>query len=97
MPGAGRYALRQPFGSLRHLTGTLATGSLLKMTIFYGDAAMVMLTEAEPVMVYRVLDGTGRAIGQVIQPRTRPVLAAGAGTILLIRNEKESAVSRRAE
>jgi hypothetical protein len=58
---------------------------------------MVMLMKAEPLMIYRVLDGTGRAIGQVVQPRTTPVLAPGAGTVLLRRADRENAVSGTAE
>jgi hypothetical protein len=57
---------------------------------------MVMLTAAEPVMIYRVLDGAGRSIGEVVQPRSRPVLAQGAGTVLLLRNDKERKGPRRA-
>lgn len=51
---------------------------------------MVMLTAATPVVVYRVLDGTGRAIGEVVQPRSAPVMGRGAGTVLLIRGEEGS-------
>jgi hypothetical protein len=58
---------------------------------------MVMLMKAQPLMVYRVLDGTGRAIGQVVQPRTRPVLAPGAGTVLLRRTDREDAASGTAD
>jgi hypothetical protein len=47
---------------------------------------MVMLTAAEPVRVYRVLDNAGQAIGEVIQPRSRPALGPGAGTVLLVRS-----------
>jgi hypothetical protein len=46
---------------------------------------MVMLTAAEPVRVYRVLDRTGQAIGEVVEPRSRPELGPGAGTVLLLR------------
>ena len=59
---------------------------------------MVMqLTAAEPVSVYRVMDGFGRAIGEVVQPRSRPVLGAGAGTVLLIRMDGGSATPRQVE
>ena len=50
---------------------------------------MVMLTAAEPVRIYRVVDGLGRSIGEVVQPKSRPVLGAGAGTVLLMRTEGE--------
>ena len=50
---------------------------------------MVMLMAARPVVVYRVLDGAGRAIGEVVQPKAAPVMGRGAGTVLLIRGEKE--------
>jgi hypothetical protein len=50
---------------------------------------MVMLMAARPVVVYRVLDGAGRAIGEVVQPKSAPVMGRGAGTVLLIRGEEE--------
>ena len=53
---------------------------------------MVMLMAARPVVVYRVLDGAGRAIGEVVQPKSAPVMGRGAGTVLLIRGEKERRV-----
>jgi hypothetical protein len=48
---------------------------------------MVMLVTAKPFVVYRVLDGAGRTIGEVIQPRSAPLMGRGAGTVLLIRGE----------
>jgi hypothetical protein len=51
---------------------------------------MVMLMAARPVVVYRVLDGVGRAIGEIVQPKSAPVMGRGAGTVLLIRGEEES-------
>jgi hypothetical protein len=50
---------------------------------------MVMLMAARPVVVYRVLDGAGRAIGEVVQPKSAPVMGRGAGTVLLIRGGEE--------
>ena len=44
---------------------------------------------AKPVVVYRVLDGAGRAIGEIVQPKSAPVMGRGAGTVLLIRGEEE--------
>lgn len=55
---------------------------------------MVMLTAAGPVMVYRVLDKAGQAIGEVVQPRSRPILAPGAGTVLLVRDPSAAATHR---
>jgi hypothetical protein len=49
---------------------------------------MVMLMAAKPVLVYRVLDKAGRAIGDVVQPKSAPVMGRGAGTVLLIRGEE---------
>jgi len=69
-------------------------GNLLQWANISGDSAMVMLTAAEPVMVYRVLDPMGQSIGDVVQPRSRPVLAPGAGTVLLVRGESPG-VTRR--
>jgi hypothetical protein len=45
---------------------------------------MVRLAAGETPMIYVVLDG-GRPIGQVIEPAGQPVLAPGAGTVLLQR------------
>ena len=50
---------------------------------------MVMLMAAKPVVVYRVLDSAGRAIGEIVQPKSAPVMGRGAGTVLLIRGEEE--------
>jgi len=50
---------------------------------------MVMLMTAKPVVVYRVLDGAGQEIGEVVQPKSSPVMGRGAGTVLLIRGEEE--------
>jgi hypothetical protein len=58
---------------------------------------MELPTAAGPVLVYRILDGAGRAIGEVIEPKSRPVLAPGAGTVLLVRNEGEKSAPRPAE
>jgi hypothetical protein len=49
---------------------------------------MVMFVTAKPVVVYRVLDGAGRAIGEVVQPKSAPRMGRGAGTVLLSRGEK---------
>ena len=46
---------------------------------------MVMLTAQAPVVVYQVLDGTGRPIGKVVEPKSEPVLGKGEGTVLLLR------------
>ena len=50
---------------------------------------MVMLVTAKPVVVYRVLDGAGRTIGEVVQPRSAPLMGRGAGTVLLSRVRRE--------
>jgi hypothetical protein len=49
---------------------------------------MVEIARREPVMVFRVLDREGRPIGEVIQPKTPPVIERGAGTVLLVRGEQ---------
>jgi hypothetical protein len=46
---------------------------------------MVQLRKQEPVTVYEVLDGTGRPIGEVVQPTGEPVIGRGASTVLLVR------------
>jgi hypothetical protein len=45
---------------------------------------MVRLAVGEAPVVYVVLDG-GRPIGRVVEPAGQPVLAPGAGTVLLRR------------
>jgi hypothetical protein len=50
---------------------------------------MVMRMIAKPVVVYRVLDGAGRAIGEIVQPKSAPVMGRGAGTVFLIRGDEE--------
>jgi hypothetical protein len=48
---------------------------------------MLEITSRNPVMVFRVLDGDGQPIGQVIQPKTAPLVGVGARTVLLVRGK----------
>jgi hypothetical protein len=45
---------------------------------------MMEVMRREPVVV-RVLDRNGQPIGEVVQPKTAPVVGRGARTVLLIR------------
>jgi hypothetical protein len=49
---------------------------------------MVEIANRKPVMVFRVLDRDGEPIGQVIRPKTSPVIGVGARTVLLVRGER---------
>jgi hypothetical protein len=49
---------------------------------------MVEIANRKPVMVFRVLDRDGEPIGQVIRPKTSPVIGLGARTVLLVRGER---------
>ncbi len=49
---------------------------------------MVEIANRKPVMIFRVLDRNGEQIGQVIQPKTSPVVGVGARTVLLVRGER---------
>ena len=49
---------------------------------------MVEIAGRKPLMVFRVLDREGQSIGEVIQPKTSPVLGVGARTVLLVRGEQ---------
>ena len=51
---------------------------------------MVEIANRKPVMIFRVLDRNGKPIGQVIQPKTSPVVGVGARTVLLVRGEGEA-------
>jgi hypothetical protein len=46
---------------------------------------MVQVLKRRPISVFRVFDRDGRAIGDVVQPRSAPVMEHGAGTVLLVR------------
>ncbi|HYF39561.1 MAG TPA: hypothetical protein VD930_07745 [Gemmatimonadales bacterium] len=46
------------------------------------------MTSRHPVMVFRVLDPEGQAIGEVVQPKLEPVVGRGARTVLLVRTER---------
>jgi hypothetical protein len=46
---------------------------------------MVELASRAPVVVFKVMDREGRPIGEVVQPRVRPVVGRGAQTVLLVR------------
>jgi hypothetical protein len=45
------------------------------------------IASRKPVVIFRVLDCEGQPIGQVVQPKTSPVLGRGAGTVLLVRRD----------
>jgi hypothetical protein len=49
---------------------------------------MVQILRRKPVAVFRVFDREGRPIGEVVQPRSVPVVGRGARTVLLMRGEK---------
>jgi hypothetical protein len=49
---------------------------------------MVEIASRKPVMIFRVLDGQGQPIGQVVQPVAPPVVGVGARTVLLVRGER---------
>jgi hypothetical protein len=49
---------------------------------------MVETVTAKAPAVFRVLDSEGRAIGQVVGPRCRPILGYGARTVLLVRGQR---------
>jgi hypothetical protein len=49
---------------------------------------MVETVMAKAPTVFRVLDSEGRAIGQVVGARCRPILGYGARTVLLVRGEQ---------
>ena len=51
---------------------------------------MVQLAKQGPTLVYELLEGD-RAIGRVVAPAGEPVLAAGAGTVLLRRERPADA------
>jgi hypothetical protein len=46
---------------------------------------MVEIMSRNPVTVFRVLDGKGEPIGEVVQPKIAPVVGWGARTVLLVR------------
>jgi hypothetical protein len=48
---------------------------------------MVEIMKAKPAKIFRVLDGEGRPIGQVVAPSSAPILACGGRTVLLVREE----------
>jgi hypothetical protein len=47
---------------------------------------MIERASSTPVRVFRVLDREGQPIGQIVQPKTAPVMGRGARTVLLVRN-----------
>jgi hypothetical protein len=53
---------------------------------------MVQLAKQDPTTVYVVLEGD-RAIGRVVAPAGEPVLAPGAGTVLLRREHPANAAA----
>ena len=49
---------------------------------------MVEIASRKPVVIFRVLDRKGQPIGQVVQPKTSPVIGVGARTVLLVRDRE---------
>ena len=49
---------------------------------------MVEIVRRTPYAVFRVLDRDGRSIGEVIQPKSGPVVGRGERTVLLVRPEQ---------
>jgi hypothetical protein len=49
---------------------------------------MVEVMHRKPYAVFRVFDREGRPIGEVVQPKSEPVVGRGARTVLLVRTEK---------
>ena len=49
---------------------------------------MVEIQRRTPYAVFRVLDREGRPIGEVIQPKSGPMVGRGERTVLLVRPEK---------
>jgi hypothetical protein len=56
---------------------------------------MVEISSKEPVVVFRVLDRDGQAIGEVVQPRAAPIMKRGAETVLLVRGVRDEARQTR--
>lgn len=54
---------------------------------------MVEMMSRNPVRVFRVFDREGQAIGEVVQPTSARVVGPGAGTVLLVRDPRDSAQS----
>jgi hypothetical protein len=57
---------------------------------------MVQMVREQPIAVFRVFDRDGQPIGEVVQPRTAPVVGRGARTVLLVRGEEEKVRLARA-
>jgi hypothetical protein len=49
---------------------------------------MVQILRMKPLAVFRVFNRDGQAIGEVVQPRSAPVVGWGAGTVLLVRGNQ---------
>lgn len=49
---------------------------------------MVQILRMRPIAVFRVFDRDGRAIGEVVRPKSAPVVGWGAGTVLLVRGKQ---------
>jgi hypothetical protein len=52
---------------------------------------MMEIARREPVVVFRVLDRAGRAIGEVVHPKATPIMKRGAETVLLVRRVEDNA------
>jgi hypothetical protein len=64
---------------------------LLKLQYDNERYRMLEILRRGPVAVFRVFDRDGKAIGEVVEPRSIPVVGVGASTVLLVRGEEPTA------
>jgi hypothetical protein len=69
----------QAISAIRWIAGS---GSIVNNEV----GKMIEVMSWKPVAVFTVLDREGQPIGEVVQPRTPPVVGRGAGTVLLVRD-----------
>ena len=85
LAGKGFADPTQPFRPVRASQETLQAigpGDNRRITL---RRNMVQIRSRDPVVVYEVLDGAGRLIGEVMQPTGEPVMGWGEETLLLRR------------
>ena len=80
---------KQRFGRFGYLSNTAQTAQASDYKERY---RMVQILRRGQVAVFRVFDREGKLIGDVVQPKSTPVVGLGARTVLLVRDDEAAAL-----
>jgi hypothetical protein len=79
---------KQRFGHFGYLSNTART---VQASDYKERYRMVQILRRGQIAVFRVFDREGKPIGDVVQPKSTPVVGLGASTVLLVRGDGQTA------